>query len=439
MNFWVTALAAHASDMSSWIFLGYPAALYTTGLNNIWMAIGLLLFMFLNWQFVAIPLRKMTQNFESLTLSSFFESRFSDTDGVLRILTVLIALVFYTIYIASGLVGLALLLKYLLHISFNQGLIVGALLIIPYLLIGGYITLAWTDFFQGLFLMCVILFVPLWAIYSLGGWNQVLQAYITKPDLTPFIPQNLTTQSVLETFFMTCSMGLAYFGQPHIITKFMGIKNPQELKKAKYVGLLWQFLSLFGATLIAFASFAFFTKTQNQSATIFLQIVQSLFNPFIGAFILCAVLGATITCADSQILVIASNFSEDIYKKVLRKNASSKELILVSRLCIILIAIISLIIAYNTTSSIFSLVNYAFNGLGSAFGPLILFALYVKKTNKKSALLGILVGAFVPFVWPFIQPYLSMQIAPIIPGFFLSSLAIWCQNFFNPIEKLYDI
>lgn len=424
MNFWLTALAAHASDMSSWIFMAYPAVIFSFGLVKIWVAIGLCLFMFLNWQFVAPRLRVMTEKYNSLTLSSFFESRFNDTTGAIRIFTAISSFIFYIIYISAGLVSLGLLIETLFHIPYVVGITVGVIAIIPYLFIGGYITLAWTDLFQGIFLFIVILFVPFFVIGRLGGLEQLTHDLSLNTHIRAFIP-DFSLPTLLAIFFSLTSWGLGYFGQPTIITKFMGIKNPHEIPKSKWVGMTWQISSLIGSTLIGVVAIVYFQNGINDPQLVFINMVQDMFSPLLAVFILCAILGTTITCTDSQILVLVSNLTEDFYKKIMRRNASSNELLLVSRINIILVAAIAYLISLFTTSSIFNLVSYAWFGLGASFGPLVLFSLYSKKANKYGAWAGIVVGTTIAATWPLVNTFFAYEIPTLIPGFALSSLAIW--------------
>lgn len=416
MNFWLTALAAHASDMSSWIFMAYPAVIFTLGFSQAWAAIGLTLFMFLNWQFVAPKLRTMTETYNSLTLPSFFESRFADTSGILRIFTVIVSFVYYTIYISAGLVSLGLVLHTLFGISFITGVTIGICIIIPYLFIGGYVTLAWTDFFQGIFLMTVIVLVPLFAIPHVGGFKAL--------SFANFIPDYSPT-TLVSLFFLMCGWGLGYFGVPHIVTKFMGIKDVKEMPKSKWVGISWQTISLTAATLIALVSIAFFKNGIDDPQFVFINMVLELFSPFIAAFILCAILGATITSMDSQILVLATNLAEDFYKRSLRKDATSRELLIVSRCSIAFVAVIAYIIACQTTTSLFNLVSYAWFGLGASFGPLVLFSLYSKTANRYGAWSGLIAGSVIAGIWPLINRYIPINVPTLIPGFFISSFTIW--------------
>ena len=424
LNFWLTALAAHASDMSSWIFMGYPVTLFLTGSFNIWLAVGLTVFMFVNWQCIAPRIRVATEKFDSMTFSSFFESRFKDTSGGIRIITALMCFLFYTIYISASFYALGLLLQTFFGFPYWVGLTIGVLIVIPYLFVGGYITLAWTDFFQGIFLLLVILSVPLIATFHIGGVS-VVESALEKAKFFDGLIPSYSPLGLLAILFSMTSWGLGYFGQPHIVTKFMGIRDPLEIRKSKMIGMTWQVLILGSATLIGMIAIAYFQNGIDNSQLIFVRMVQEIFPTFLGAFVLCAIVGATLTHADSQILVLASTLTEDFYKRIFRKAASSKELLIVSRLSILFVAFVAYIIAFNPFSSIFALVEYAWFGLGSAFGPLVVFALYSKSANKYGAYAGVISGGVIAAVWPLVNSYFSIDIPTLIPGFGVSSLMIY--------------
>lgn len=435
MNFWLTALAAHVSDMSSWIFTGYPAQIFLSGLHNIWIGVGLVFFMFLNWHFVAPRLRKETEKYESLTLSSYFEGRFHDRSGLIRLSTALISFFFFTIYIAGGLIGLGLLLETLFGCPYNYGIFIGMAIVIPYLFMGGFITLAWTDLVQGIFLLLVIIGVPIYVISLMGWTNGILPVLNQKSTLSFFSSSSF---SYWEAFFLFCSWGLGYYGQPQILTKFMGIKNPQEIPKSKYIGISWQILTLAGATFIGLVAVAYFPEGLKDSEKVFINMTSTLFYPFFATFILSAIIGATITSMDAQILVVASSIAEDFYKKWIHKEASSKEILLVTRLSIFFIAFLSIGIAILRPASIFTIISYPWFGLGSSFGPLVIFSLFSKKVNRFGAWGGILVGGFVSALWPLLSPFFPIAIPSLIPGFFFSSLAIYAISLLTQ-QRTYDI
>lgn len=424
LNYWLTAMAAHASDMSSWLFLGFPAVIFFGGLFNAWLAVGLALFMLLNWLFIAPRVRIKTEEYNSMTFSSFFESRFHDTSGMIRIFTALLSLVFYTIYISAGIVGLGILVDTLFGIHYTIAISVGILVVVPYLFIGGYTTLAWIDLFQGFFLLCAIVLVPIIVLPKVGGFSGIHHALGFHERSFSMIP-NTSPSTLWHIFLSVCGWGLGYFGQPHIITKFMGIKKVSHIKKSMFVGMSWQIIALGSATLIGLIAIPYFAHEAINPEFVFVQMVKDTFPPLIMALILCGVLGATVSTMDSQILVLASSLTEDFYKRIFHKNASSKQLLWVSRAFVLAVTVLAFIIAFFKISTIYSLVLYAWSGLGSAFGPLLIFSLYSKKANKYGAWAGILMGGIVSIIWPLFNHTFSVEIPSLIPGFLISSLAIY--------------
>jgi len=424
LNFWMTALAAHASDMSSWLFMGYPAMIYLLGMQQAWTGVGLLLFMFLNWQLIAPRVRTATEAYNSLTFSSFFESRLSDTSGTIRIFTAIMLFVFYTIYVSAALVGMGLVLNTLFGIEYHIGVIIGILIVVPYVFIGGYTTLAWIDLVQGLFLLAVIIFVPLYLLPTVGGFKGIFSAIHMKHLTSSFIP-NFKADTLLDIFFLTIGWGLGYFGQPHIITKFMGIKKVGDINKSKLVGMSWMLLALTAATLVGLVGIPFFKTPLAVEAEVFIQMVKQSFSPFLVGLILCAVFAATINAMSSMVLVLSSSLTEDIYKRIFHPKASPKELLLVSRMGVIFVSFIAFIIAIGRIDTIYGLVLYAWSGLGASFGPLLLLCLYMRKINKYGAWTGIIVGGLVAAFWPLVENKFPIEIPSLPPAFALSLISIW--------------
>jgi sodium/proline symporter len=420
LNFWLTALSAHASDMSSWLFLGYPALIFKTGLFSAWAAVGLTLFMFLNWQFIAPRLRVVTEQTNSLTLSSYFENRFSDKTGTIRFVSALISVFFFTVYISSGLNGLGILLETLFNIEYHLGISIGLSIVVLYVLIGGYKTVAWIDLFQGFFLLGVILFIPILVIGKIGGMEPVKAALVAKNLSTSLFP-NFEGQTIWQIVALAAGWGLGYFGQPHILTKFMGIRNVSDMGKAKWLGISWQFLALGGATVLGLFGVYFFPNGLADPEQVILEIVKATLDPFFAGLTLCAVLAATTNVMAAQTLYVASNLSEDFYKKLMGRPVGSKELLVVSRLAVLAVGAVAFLIAFFKISTIYQLVLYSWSGLGSAFGPLLLVSLYSKKINQFGALAGILVGGFVAAIWVL----LGSDIPSMIPGFFSSLITLF--------------
>jgi len=415
MNYWLTALSAHASDMSSWLFLAYPAAIFSKGLLGAWTAIGLIICMYLNWQWIAPKIRVATEQYNSLTFSSFFESRFGDTSGLIRFFSALILIVFYTIYISAALIGMGDLLTSLFNIHYGVAILIGIVIVVPYVFVGGYKTLAWIDLFQGFFLLGVIIFIPLYLLGHVGGFYGISKSFEASHLTRSLIP-DFSGSTMVSIISMALGWGLGYFGQPHIVTKFMGIKNVSEIKKSKWIGMSWMTLSLAAATLVGAVGVAFFNGSLANPEEVFIKMVQASFHPFIIGFVLCAVMAATINAMSSQVLVLTSSLTEDFYKRMFRPHASSKELLLISRLGVILIGTVAFFIAFRKISSIYTLVNYAWSGIGSSFGPLVILSLYSNRVNKYGAWAGILGGGITAGIWPLF----NTSIFPMIPGFIVS-------------------
>jgi sodium/proline symporter len=430
LSFWLTALSAHASDMSSWLFMAYPAVIFTQGFFNIWLAIGLIVFMFLNWQFIAPKIRKITGKNNNLTLNAYFESRFDNKTKSLRTTSSVISFFYYLFYICAGLVSLGLLVESLFNLNYTIGITLGLVLVVFYVFLGGYTTVAWIDLFQGFFLLGVILFIPFYIIGDIGSIDPIILAIKQKKLLSSFFP-NFSITTIIQVIFICCGWGIGYFGQPHIITKFMGIKNVDDMKKAQYLGVSWQILALFGATLLGLIGIYMFPKGLPNPELIVLEIVKISLIPFFSGLVLCAILAATTNVIAAQILVVASSLAEDFYKRLFHKKATNKELLKVSRLSVILTAIIAYAIAFNKPSSIYKLVLYAWSGLGAAFGPLLLISLYYKKITKKAAFAGILSGGICASIWPFINSLFEFDIPQLIPSFILSCIFIFVISFFT--------
>lgn len=426
LNLWVIALSAHASDMSSWLFMAFPATLYVRGLSQIWMAVGLLLGMWLTWQFVSKGLRSATEHYDSYTLPTYFERRFKDTSGTIRIITALMSVVFLISYLAAGLMSMGILLESLFHIDYFLGLSVATLVVIAYTFTGGFVTVAWTDLFQALFLLGVILLVPITAFFTLPDGFNSIQADALARNIDLKLIDSTSADSILTILFLVFGWGLGYFGQPHIVTKFMGIRNTEELTKSKYVGMAWMIVTLSAAAFVGLVGISYFPEQLKDPELIFVEIVKSLFHPFVAGIFLCGVISATMSTMDSQILVAASVLSEDFYRHIRKKEISETHMLWATRFCVVLISLASLFISFERSSSILDSVYYAWTGLGCAFGPLMLMSLYFKKANRYGAIAGILVGGFLAGTWHHINPHLvDYPVPAMIPGFILSGIAIY--------------
>jgi len=436
LNFWLTALSAHASDMSSWLFLAYPAMIFGQGLIGAWAAIGLIVGMFLNWQFVAPRIRILTEQTNSLTLNSYFETRFGDRSGSIRIISAAMSVMFFTIYISSGLVALGVLVESLFNLNYIIGISIGLGIVMLYVFAGGYRTVAYIDLFQGFFLLGVIVFIPLYLIIHFGGMSPILQAVSAKHLSTSLLPE-FSAKGLWQIFSIATGWGLGYFGQPHIITKFMGIRQVSDMNKAKYLGISWQTIALSAATLVGLLGIFLFPQGLAEPEQVILMIVKTTLAPFFAGLVLCAILAATTNVMAAQILVVASNLSEDFYKKIFRKHATPKELLRVSRISVVLISLLGFLIAFFKISTIYQLVNYAWSGLGASFGPLLLLSLYIKNINKYGAFAGILVGGLTAAIWPYFNSLYHWEIPSLLAGFIFSAVTIPAVSFLT--RKLSDL
>jgi SSS family solute:Na+ symporter len=423
LNFWLTALSAHASDMSSWLFLGYPALIFTTGLFSGWAAIGLTLGMFLNWHFIAPKIRTVTEQMESLTLSSYFESRFSDTSGRIRLVSAAMSVLFFTFYISSGLVGMGILVESLFGMNYLFGISMGLFIVMLYVFLGGYRTVAWIDLFQGFFLLGVIVFIPTYLILSYGGMSPIMQAVKAKNLTTSLLP-DFSMKTIWGILMTAAGWGLGYFGQPHIITKFMGIRKVEEMNKAKCLGISWQAIALASATLVGLLGIYVFPQGLGDPEQVILSIVKTTLAPFFAGLVLCAILAATTNVMAAQILVVASNLSEDFYKRLFRRHARAEELLWVSRASVIFISLVGFVIAFFKVSTIYQLVLYSWSGLGASFGPLLILSLYRKTINKYGAFFGILAGGLTAAIWPYFETHYHLNVPSLVIGFFISLITI---------------
>lgn len=417
----VAALSAGASDMSGWLMLGLPGAVYLGGMGEIWLPIGLAVGAYLNWQFVAKPLRVYTEVAnDSITVPGYFENRFHDTSKILRVVSAIVTLIFFTFYTSSSLVGGAILLENSFGMDYTLALWVGAAVILSYTLFGGFLAASWTDFIQGILMFLALIIIPIVAIQELGGWNETLN------QISAIDPTHLDVASG-ATFVGVVSLlawGLGYFGQPHILVRFMGLKSTNDVPKARLIGMTWMVLSLFGALFVGFAGIAYFADAPlANSETVFIMFSQVLFNPWVAGFLLAAILSAIMSTVDSQLLVSSSALAQDFYKSIFRRNASQKEEMIVGRIAVLGIAIIAIFLGYNPESKVLELVSYAWAGFGAAFGPVIILSLFWKRMTRNGALAGIIVGAVTVIVWAQLTGGL-FDLYELAPGFLFAALAI---------------
>jgi len=419
----VTALSAGASDMSGWLLLGLPGLMYSEGLVGSWIALGLIIGAFLNWHYVAKALRVYTHRLsDAITIPDYFSNRFVDKGNVLRVVTAIVILIFYTLYTSSGLVGGAKLFEAAFDLDYATALLIGSVVIVSYTFLGGYNAVSWTDFIQGILMMLALVVTPVVVIYQIGSVSEGLRI------IEAFDPARLDMFNSTSFIGVLSLMawGLGYFGQPHILVRFMSIRHEDEMHRAKLVGMTWMILCVIGSLTVGFFGLAYVLSAGvnlHDSEKIFITLTQLLFNPWIAGFLLAAILAAIMSTIDSQLLVSSSVLTRDIYHAMLRKDASDTELVWVGRATVIIIAVIAWYISSDRNSSVLQLVAYAWAGFGAAFGPLVILSLYKRNITRLGALAGMITGSVTVIIWKPLEGGI-FDLYELLPGFVFAGLAI---------------
>ena len=426
----VTALSAGASDMSGWLLLGLPGYMYADGVVSVWIALGLTLGALLNYIIVAPRLRVYTEVADNaITLPDYFANRFEDKSHMLRVISAIVIILFFTVYTAASLVGGGKLFESSLNLSYSTGLWVTAGVVVAYTLFGGFLAVSMTDFVQGVIMLFALVIVPVVAFTDLGGVSAVTES-VRNIDPTML---DVTSGMTIIGIISLMAWGLGYFGQPHIIVRFMAIRSVRDVPTARNIGMSWMVVSLIGSLMTGFAGRAYVQKTAmtlDDPETIFLVFTQFLFTPLVSGFLLAAILAAIMSTISSQLLVVSSSLTKDIYKLFLDKEAPESRQVLVGRISVILVAVVSILLASDPDSSVLTLVSHAWAGFGAAVGPLVIFSLTWRRMNRNGAVAGMVVGALTVILWVY-GPFevngmaLNSWLYAIVPGFILSTITIF--------------
>ena len=421
---WITSMSAEASDMSGWMLMGVPGFAYATGVSASWIAIGIAIGTYLNWQFISQRLRNYTEVANnSLTMPDYLKNRFHDDNNIIRIISAIFILIFFLIYTSSGFVSGGKLFEAVFGMDYFSALLLSAGVVVVYTFLGGFMAVCWTDFIQGCMMFLAIVLVPIVGMIVAGGFTETMtRLSTTAPQLLDMTPD--TSSTGIIAIISALAWGIGYFGQPHILVRFMAIGNPAELKKSKHIAMTWVVISLAAAVLVGLVGKVVLNipLTGSDTEKVFLVMSQQLFPPFATGLILSAVLAAIMSTAASQLLVTASSISKDLYHTFIRKSASDTELIYVSRITVLVVAALAIMLALNPNSYILTMVSYAWAGFGAAFGPTILLSLYWKRMTKNGALAGIIVGGLTVLIW---KQFAWFGLYEIVPGFIFSLLAIY--------------
>ncbi|TDK33414.1 sodium/proline symporter PutP [Luteimonas terrae] len=421
---YVTALSAGASDMSGWLLMGLPGALYLTGASEAWIAIGLVMGAYLNWRFVAGPLRLYTERtHNALTLPDYFTHRFEDRQKLLRVISALVILVFFAVYCASGIVAGARLFESVFGIPYAQALWYGAAATILYTLFGGFLAVSWTDMVQATLMIFALLLVPIIVVVSNGGVGPSL-ALIEQVD-----PGHLDWIGAggIVAVISALAWGFGYFGQPHILARFMAADSVRTIPHARRIGMTWMILCLGGALATGFFGVAYFSANPGQAGPVdanpervFIVLSELLFNPWIAGILLSAILAAVMSTLSCQLLVCSSALTEDFYRGFLRPKAGHRELVWIGRLMVLSIALLAIWIARDPDSRVLGLVSYAWAGFGAAFGPVVVLSLFWQRMNRNGAIAGIAAGAVTVVLWKFT----GNALYEMVPGVIVATVAI---------------
>jgi solute:Na+ symporter, SSS family len=416
----VTALSAGASDMSGWMLMGLPGAAYVSGLSSLWLAFGLIIGAYVNYRVVAPKLRLYTELADdSLTIPEFLSKRFGLDKGAIRMVASLIIIIFFTVYTASGLVAGGKLFESAFGLSYSFGIFATVSIVVVYTVMGGFLAVSISDFVQGIIMLIALVAVP----YMTFNQIDLSQSQLFSQGLG-FALADIQLMTALSLL----TWGLGYFGQPHIIVRFMAINTHNNLPKARRIGLSWMTVSIIGALAVGWLGAKYIGQTQHTLSdpeTVFIYLGQVLFHPLIGGWVLAAILAAIMSTISSQLLVSSSSLVEDVYKAYSNSKPSSKKLLATSRLCVVLVAIAASIIAMDSTSSVLGLVSNAWAGFGAAFGPIIILSLWWKPLTHRGAVAGMLAGALTVMLWAYLpileqQQTLNSVFYELLPGFAVS-------------------
>jgi sodium/proline symporter len=423
---YVTALSAGASDMSGWLLMGLPGAMYLGGLSEAWIALGLIAGAYVNWKFVAGPLRVYTErNDNALTLPDYFTNRFHDHGRALRVLSALVILVFFAVYCASGVVAGARLFESVFGMPYAEAIWWGAAVTILYTLVGGFLAVSWTDTAQGTLMLFALLLTPILLLTTTGGLDDTLTAIRASDPvrLDWFRGGELGVVGIASLL----GWGLGYFGQPHILARFMAADSIATIPHARRIGMTWMILCLAGSLTVGFMAIGYFADNpalagpvEANPERVFIAVVELLFNPWVAGVVLSAILAAVMSTLSSQLLVCSSVLSEDFYRGFLRPAAGQRELVWIGRASVLLVSLVALWLARDPDSRVLGLVAYAWAGFGAAFGPVVLLSLFWQRMTRNGALAGMVVGALTVILWK----QTGSALYELVPGFIAATLAI---------------
>jgi sodium/proline symporter len=416
LNAWVVAFSERASGESAWLLIGLPGLAWASGFSALWPAVGCTFGILFSWVFIAKPLRINSEKYSAITLPDFFEARLGDTSRMIRVVSTLVIVLFFTMYVAAQFLGAGKVLNATFGISPLWGMVIGAVIILFYTIMGGFFAVAWTDLFQGILMVITLVFLPILALVELGGFG-VLADKLN--DINPslvMITEGKSGWQMWSVILGGLAIGLGYMGQPHLVTRFMAIRNPHDLKKGSFIAVVWAILAFWGAVMVGILALGLYGTGFDDQEQVMPFMTKALFPAWIAGILISGAIAAMMSTADSQLLVSTSAVSEDIYHQMLHKEASQKRLVIVSRVGTFCVAAVAFILAREAEETVYAFVLYAWAGLGASFGPALFLTLWWRGVTRWGALAGMITGTLTVILWKSAFG-LSDYLYEIIPGF----------------------
>ncbi|MBN2621134.1 sodium/proline symporter [candidate division WOR-3 bacterium] len=427
----VIALSEKGTDMSAWLLIGLPGQAFKMGLGAIWAGIGVWVGSLFNWLVIATPLRKLAGKYNALTLPDYFESRFNDTSHLLRITASFLIVFFFTLYVSAQVVGAGKILSSTFGIHQTYGMVIGLSIILFYTMMGGFIAESWTDFVQGIIMVTALVLMCIVGLVATGGFSNALSHVKgIDPSAALLSAGNTGMALYIGLILGGLAIGFGYAGQPHIVMRYMALKDPKEVKKAAIIAMTWTTFAVAGAILIGILAIPFLRGEITDPEHVTLAFAAKIFPGWLVGFVLAAATAAMMSTVDSQLLVATSAITEDFYRKIINPDASQKYLVRQARIFTVVIAAISFVLGLFAKNLVYWLVLYAWGGLAASFGPPLILSLLWKRCTKMGVFIGMIVGAVVIVVW-YNVPALKNFMYELIPGFFLSLVATWIVSLFT--------
>ncbi len=423
LNVWLVSFSERASGESAWLLVGLPGLALATGFNAIWPAIGCVSGILFSWIFISRRLRIQTEKHDALTLPDLFEDRFSDNTHLLRVVSTVIIIFFFTIYVSAQFLAAGKVLNTIFGISQFQGMLIGALIIVVYTVMGGFFAVAWTDLLQGAIMVFTLVLLPIVGLIELGGVAKLSAALHSVDPAFLHVSGGKQGFPLIASVLGGLGIGLGYMGQPHLVTRFMAIKDPDKLRHGTLIAICWALLAFWGAVFIGIVGLGLFGNAFADPEEIMPFMTKALVPAGLAGVLVSGAIAAMMSTADSQLLVSTSAISRDIYHQMMKKDAPDKRLVMISRVATLIIGVIAFVLALGAQSLVYWLVLYAWAGLGSSFGPALLTTLWWKKVTRQGVLAGMIVGTITVLIW-YNVPVLKNTLYELIPGFFLSLFSI---------------